>query len=149
MTGEKVRDEIGTALRQLLQAGREMHTAMAHRLDLRMIDLQAIDHVVTAEGALGPVELARRLGIRSASASVLVDRLVRAGHLARVPDPDDGRRTRLVATDHARREALRALAPLLEGLDDLTGSLDDHDASVVRDFLRAATMTMQRAAASA
>lgn len=147
MAGDQARDEIGTALRQLLQAGREMHTAMARRLDLRMIDLQAIDHVVTAEGSLGPVELARRLGIRSASASVLVDRLVHAGHLARVPDPDDGRRTRLVATDHARREALRALAPLLEGLDALTGPLDDRDATVVRDFLRAATTTMQRAAA--
>ncbi|HEY2191520.1 MAG TPA: MarR family transcriptional regulator, partial [Actinomycetospora sp.] len=95
-----------------------------------------------------PVELARRLGIRSASASVLVDRLVHAGHLARVPDPDDGRRTRLVATDHARREALRALGSLLEGLDALTGPLDDRDAAVVRDFLRAATTTMQRAAAS-
>jgi DNA-binding MarR family transcriptional regulator len=148
MVGEQARDEIGTALRQLLQAGREMHTAMAHRLDLRMIDLQAIDHVVTAEGALGPVELARRLGIRSASASVLVDRLVAAGHLARVPDPDDGRRTRLVATDHARTEALRALAPLLEGLGAITGPLDDHDAAVVRDFLRAATTTMREAAAT-
>jgi DNA-binding MarR family transcriptional regulator len=145
MAGE--REEIGAALRRLLQAGREMHTAMARRLDLRMIDLQAIDHVVTAEEPLGPVELARRLGIRSASASVLVDRLVVAGHLARVPDPDDGRRTRLVATDHARHEALRALTPLLGELTGLTEGLDDHDASVVLDFLRHATTAMHRAAA--
>ncbi|NMO89461.1 MarR family transcriptional regulator [Actinomycetospora sp. TBRC 11914] len=124
-----------------------MHTAMAHRLDLRMIDLQAIDHVVTAEESLGPVELARRLGIRSASASVLVDRLVDAGHLARVPDPDDGRRTRLVATDHARREARRALTPLLTELTALTSDLDAHDEAVVVDFLRRATAAMRRASA--
>lgn len=141
------REEIGTALRRLLQAGREMHTAMARRLDLRMIDLQAIDHVVTAEEPLGPVELARRLGIRSASASVLVDRLVEAGHLARVPDPDDGRRTRLVATDHAREEALRALVPLLAELSTLTDELDDRDASVVLDFLQRTTAAMRQAAA--
>ncbi len=145
MIDEQARDEIATALRHLLQAGREMHTAMARRLDLRMIDLQAIDHVVTAVRPLGPVELARRLGIRSASASVLVDRLVEAGHLARVPDPDDGRRTRLVATEHARSEALRALAPLLSGISALTDALDEHDARVVRDFLRGATTAMRTA----
>jgi DNA-binding MarR family transcriptional regulator len=147
MTGEQAREDVGTALRRLLQAGREMHTAMAHRLDLRMIDLQAIDHVVTAEEPLGPVELARRLGIRSASASVLVDRLVDAGHLARVPDPDDGRRTRLVATDHARHEARRALEPLLAELGALTDDLDAHAEAVVVDFLRRATAAMHRASA--
>ena len=119
---------------------------MAHRLDLRLIDLQAIDHVVTAEDTLGPGDLARRLGIRSASASVLVDRLVDAGHVERVRDQDDGRRTGLVATEHARTQARRALAPLLTELRALTAGLAERDAAVVLEFLHGATAAMHRAA---
>ena len=136
-------DQIAIALRLVLQAGREMQASMAHRLDLRVTDVQAIDHVVTATHPLGPGELGERLGIRSASASVLVDRLVAAGHLAREPDPHDGRRTSLVATDRARREIRRALAPLIAEIATITDRLDAEQAATVLQFLRDAASAMR------
>jgi DNA-binding MarR family transcriptional regulator len=62
------------------------------------------------------VELGQRLGMRSASATVLVDRLVAAGHLVRRPHPADGRRITFAATEHAQQEVRRVLAPLLTDL---------------------------------
>ena len=127
--------EIGLALRRMLLAGREMQAAVARRVGVRTTDVQAVDHVVAATGPLGTVELGKRLGIRSASAAVLVDRLVAAGHLTRSADPSDRRRVTLSATDHARDEVRRALAPLLSEIDTITSRLDDAQTATVLQFL--------------
>jgi DNA-binding MarR family transcriptional regulator len=64
--------------------------------------------------------VAEHLGVGLASASTLVDRLVRQGLLTRVQDPDERRRVRLELTaegalrlDVARRRASEALAEAL------------------------------------
>ncbi len=134
--------EISLALRRMLQAGREMQSAMAQRLGVRLTDVQAVDHVVSAAEPIGTVELGQRLGIRSASATVLVDRLVAAGHLTRERDTRDGRRVVLDTTDHARHEIRKALAPLLADVDTITVSLTDDQAATVLAFLTAVTAAM-------
>lgn len=135
--------EMGLAVRRTLQAGREMQAAMARRIGLRITDVQAVDQVVSAEGPFGTVELGDRLGIRSASATVLVDRLVNAGHLTRSEDPRDRRRVVLAATDHARAEVRQALAPLLQEVAAITGRLDDEQSAIVLAFLTDLTAAMR------
>jgi DNA-binding MarR family transcriptional regulator len=131
MTSAPTPADLGPALRDLLQAGRQMQAAMAARLGLRLTDLQAIDHVVSTPEPIGPVELGQRLGMRSASATVLVDRLVAAGHLVRRPHPADGRRITLAATAHARHEIRAVLAPLLPDLTAIGARLGRRDLAVV------------------
>jgi DNA-binding MarR family transcriptional regulator len=130
-----VTNDLGSSLREVLQAGRHMQSAMAARLGLRITDLQAIDHVVSAPEPIGTVELGERLGMRSASATVLVDRLVAAGHLVRRPHPADRRRITLAATSHAQQEVRRVLAPLLTDLTAIGARLGHHDLAVVLDVL--------------
>ena len=65
-----------------------------------------------------------------------------------MPDPEDGRRTGLVATELARHEARQALAPLLAEISGVTDALGDRDAAVVRDFLHEMTAAVARAAES-
>ncbi|MFD5828593.1 MarR family winged helix-turn-helix transcriptional regulator [Lentzea sp. NPDC060358] len=139
--------EVGLAVRRVLQAGREMQAAMARRLGVRITDVQAVDHVVSAEAPIGPVELGDRLGIRSASATVLVDRLVGAGHLTRARDPQDGRRVVLGATDHARDEVRQALTPLLHDVAAISGRLDDDQVATVLGFLAELTDALRDYAA--
>lgn len=69
--------------------------------------------------------VAEHLGVGLASASTLVDRLVRQGLLTRVQDPDERRRVRLELTaegalrlDVARRRASEALAEALASCTD-------------------------------
>jgi DNA-binding MarR family transcriptional regulator len=102
-----------------------------------------MDHVVLADHSLGTVELGNRLGIRSASAAVLVDRMVTAGHLTRAPDPADGRRVVLAATDHARQEVRDALAPMIEQVEAITNRLTDAEAATVLAFLTDVTAAMR------
>ncbi|MGH3096208.1 MAG: MarR family winged helix-turn-helix transcriptional regulator [Streptosporangiales bacterium] len=130
------------AVRRLLQAGRQMQAGVARRLGVRVTDVAAVDHVVSAEQSLGPVELGHRLGIRSASSTVLVDRLVAAGHLHREPDPADHRRVRLQATEHAREEVREALRPLIDEVAGITDRLDEQQTATVLDFLEQVTAAM-------
>ncbi|MFD4668654.1 MarR family winged helix-turn-helix transcriptional regulator [Lentzea sp. NPDC058450] len=141
--------EVALAVRRMLQAGREMQAAMARRLGVRITDVQAVDQVVSADSPLGTVELGDRLGIRSASATVLVDRLVSAGHLTRSPDPHDRRRVVLSATDHARGEVRQALTPLLREITTITDRLDDDQAVTVLGFLEDLTAALRDYAAEA
>ncbi len=69
--------EIGLAVRALVLTDREMQTALARRLGVGLTDVRAMEELVASPDVLGPVELGNRLGIRSASATVLVDRLGR------------------------------------------------------------------------
>ncbi len=62
-----------------------MQMAMARHLRLNETDLVAMDELVTSVAPIGPVELGHWLGFRSASATVMVDRLEAAGHLRRGP----------------------------------------------------------------
>ncbi|WP_409182824.1 MarR family transcriptional regulator [Amycolatopsis sp. VS8301801F10] len=127
--------EISLAVRRLLQAGRGMQAALARRLSLRVTDVQALDQVVSSPEPIGPGELGARLGITSASATVLVDRLAAAGHLARRADPADRRRVHLEATGHAREDVRTALGPLLADIEAITERLEPEHVPVVLSFL--------------
>lgn len=133
---------IGRAVRELLRISPAVHGAFADRLGIGVTDLLALDHATASATPLGVVELGQRLGIRSASATVLVDRLVAAGHLERGPHPTDRRRTSLHPTDIARHEIRAALNPLLADLDTITGGLDESEAAAVLRFLREITAAL-------
>jgi DNA-binding MarR family transcriptional regulator len=134
--------ELSTAVRRLLQAGRQMQAALARQLGVRVTDVQAVDHVLLADEPLGPVELGTRLGIRSASATVLVDRLVAVDHLSRDRDPQDGRRVTLSVTDHAREEVGAALLPLAREVTDVVEQLSPSQRRAVLRFLQGVTDAM-------
>jgi DNA-binding MarR family transcriptional regulator len=141
--GADVRRQIGLAMRDLLRVAPAVHSHLAARLAIGPTDLTALDLTTSSATPLGVVELAQRLGIRSASATVLVDRLVASGHLQRSPHPSDRRRTSLTATDTAHRDVRAALEPLIADIAAITGELDARSAAVVLAFLRRMTATLE------
>ncbi|GAA1722180.1 MarR family winged helix-turn-helix transcriptional regulator [Fodinicola feengrottensis] len=140
--------EIGLAVRALVLTDREMQTALARRLGVGLTDVRAMEELVASPDVLGPVELGNRLGIRSASATVLVDRLEAAGHLERGRHPDDRRRITLHLTERARSEFRAALGPLLTSIGRITAGLDPDEARTVATFLRDVTGAVRDFAAS-
>lgn len=136
--GQRLLDahEATWALWAVLRAADEAEHAIARDLGLPYTDALALNHILNTAGPLGPVELGRRLGITSASATVLVDRLVVSGHLSRRPDPADGRRRILEATEQARVDIVNAMAPLMHALDAVAARLDGDIAAGVISYLR-------------
>ncbi|QFY11968.1 MarR family transcriptional regulator [Nonomuraea phyllanthi] len=127
---------IGQAIREVLRDSPDVHRALARRLGIGVTDVLALDHVTFSPTPLGVVELGHLLGIRSASATVLVERLVDTGHLVKVPHGQDRRRLSLHPTEHARAEVTAALAPLVAELRGITDALDAPTAAAVLAFLQ-------------
>ncbi len=78
-------------------------------LGLTQVQWRAIAHIARQEGCRQAV-LAEILEIRPITLTRLVDRLVEAGWVVRMPDPDDRRATQLHLTEKAR--------PLLETMQE-------------------------------
>jgi DNA-binding MarR family transcriptional regulator len=139
--------EVAVALRDVQRAGVETRRALARRLNMGVSDVAAMDQVIFATEPVGPVELGNRLGMRSASATALVDRLERAGHLRRVPHPSDRRRQTLAPTEHAISEVATALRPLIDAVSAAAAELTPDQAAVVTQFLRTVSRIMHDFAA--
>ncbi len=139
--------EVAVALRDVQRAAAETRQALARRLNMGVSDVAAMDQLIFAAEPLGPVELGNRLGMRSASATALVDRLERAGHLRRVPHPSDRRRQTLAPTEHAITEVATALRPLIDAVSAAAAELTPEQAAVVTQFLRTASRIMHDFAA--
>ena len=135
--------EPARALRAVQQASVEANQELARRLGVGITDVAALEHLSSATSPLGPVELGHRLGIRSASATALVDRLESSGHVRRESHPDDRRRVALVPSEHSGIQVMSALAPLLADIDAAAARLSDSEAAAVTRFLTEAAEAMR------
>jgi DNA-binding MarR family transcriptional regulator len=125
------------ALWEVMRAATDAGHVLAERLGLPYNDVRALSVLTESEDPLGPVELGKRLGIRSASATELVDRLERTGHVRRVRHPRDRRRVILELTESGWQAVMAELGPLLARCDRVADELGpDGSAAVVR-YLRA------------
>lgn len=129
-------------LRRLLDAAGRVGPAVARRAGMSHHELAALE--LLAEQQHGPAELARHLGVTSAAASGIVDRLVARGHVERVPHPDDRRRTQVVMTDSGRAEVVRNLQPMFVALGELDSTLTPRERAVVDRYLAGALAAIER-----
>ena len=120
MTQDEPVDEVGQAMRDVLSLAALARAGLARRLGMSVHDLEAVEHVMTAQSLggehaelVGPVELSRRLGVSSAATTQSVSRLEAAGHVVRRPHPADRRRQVVEVTESGREHVLAALLPLL------------------------------------
>src|SRR3954451_3274923 len=67
-----------TALRELLDVSARVRPTVAHRTGLTQSELVALEHLI--RGPIGPAEVARLLGVTTAAATGIVDRLAGRGH---------------------------------------------------------------------
>lgn len=127
-------DPATVAVRDMVGASRELTGRMAAHMGMNANDMAAIGEL-TLNGPLGVADLARHLGIRSASATAMVDRLEQAGHVVRARDDVDRRRVTVTETPAARQASFEAWAPTISAIDDVCRRLDARDRAVVTRFL--------------
>lgn len=140
---QKQNDPVGSQellerLRRLSWAQFGLYVALGHALDMGPNDVWAVERL-SMEGPLGPVELGKRLGgMRSASATALVDRLEAAGHVERQRHPSDRRRMVVVPKGPAY-EAQETILPLAAALEEVAGEFTDEERVVIARYLERVT----------
>ncbi|MFI6100611.1 MarR family winged helix-turn-helix transcriptional regulator [Lentzea sp. NPDC051213] len=112
---------------------------LAEQLGMTWTDLQAL-YVLANQGPASPGELARRVNLTSGSASRMIERLVQAGFVRRVPDPLDRRKV-VIEPDE---DAVRRVGGLYDSLNERhradLGSFSEAELAVVLRFLTSAAV---------
>ena len=135
--------EASWALREVTRAAIDVDYAIARRLGLRPMDYNALSHIFGNAGELSPRHVSTRLGISTGSASELLDRLERAGHIERHRSRDDRRRVTLMPTPLAVEHVLSQLAPLITALDELAAEYTPEQGEIITEYLRRAVQIMR------
>lgn len=130
-----------TALRTLTRLSEQAAPAIARRAHLTHNELRALENLM--DQPMGPGELGRILGVSSAAASGIIDRLETRGHAQRASHASDGRRTSVTISPSGRAEVVGYLMPMFRELAVLDAGLSDEDRVVVDRFLAGAIRALR------
>ena len=137
MTPAFERDRLAASLQRFGLERDRMRAALARAAAVSGTDLDALEHL-EADGPLTQRQLGERLALTSGAVTMLVDRLERAGWVARRPHPTDRRAVLLTLTDEATRTAPAGLDEYHISIAQLAREVPGEHVAAVSDFLAAA-----------
>jgi DNA-binding MarR family transcriptional regulator len=105
------------------------------RLALKDIDLDCLD-VLGKHGPLTPSALARQVGLHPATLTGILDRLERAGWIARDRDPADRRSVTIRVLPDRTVEILRLYRGMNSAMDEICAGYSEKELEVISDFLQ-------------
>lgn len=126
------------ALRDYRAAESAMRRRTRSAMRMGETDLLAIRFLLKQRSAgrmVSPKDIAAYLGISTASTTVLIDRLVRSGHVERRPHPTDRRGLVIAATIDSDDEVRATLGDMHRRMIDVAESLTADQATAVLRFL--------------
>jgi DNA-binding MarR family transcriptional regulator len=129
---------IKESLRELsIQLSLLNHHVGAH-VELKDVDLDCLE-LVNRHGPLSPSALARRAGLHPATMTGILDRLERAGWVARERDPADRRAVLIRAQRDRGAELFHLYSGMNTSMDALCAGYSDEQLQLLADFLRRTT----------
>lgn len=121
-------------LREILTLTDDFEGHLASTLTVNRTDLEAMELLIL-DGPLSPTDLARRIGITTAAATIAVDRLIALGHVWREPHPTDRRGVRVVPNPASVERAMTTLLPMISGIDDAITGFDEQQRETITAYL--------------
>jgi DNA-binding MarR family transcriptional regulator len=128
------RDPIGLRLKRISILTRQIGRKIGESLGVNVTDMAALEQLLS-EGPMTPSQLAEHLKVTTAAATQIVDRLERAGHVARQRQGEDRRKICIVPLEASIDRAFLQLAPMLDGLDRVIATLSPAERQVIEGFL--------------
>lgn len=126
------------AVRAFSDAMDRMHTGLRSDMDMNATDLSALRMLSIREqrGELvKPHDLARHLGISSASTTKMLDRLSKEGFIERAPHPKDRRALVIKLTERSREDFGRHFSTRMVHMRNAMAPFSPEELSTVTRFL--------------
>lgn len=130
--------QIRGSLRDLRNQLSMLNRQVGIQLELKDVDMDCLD-LINRHGPLSPTALARRAGLHPATMTGILDRLERAGWIARERDPADRRATIVQALPDRGREVYRLLSGMNSAIDSICADYDEEQLELLADFLQKTT----------
>lgn len=140
--------EIVRALRDFDEAEALMRGRFRALLGVGATDLSALRYIRSREKQGEPAratDLRRRLGVSSAAATTITNRLTTAGFIEKPRDPADRRARVLRLTEDARRRIDEAVGETEHRLDDVLMSITSDEARRIIELVEACTAVVNQA----
>ena len=126
--------DIGDLTRELVTRQQRFESAVARALEVDAVGLAAMDYLIL-NGSATPTELAHTLDISTAAMTLVLDRLEAADHISRSPHPSDRRKVVISPAKDSIRAAFSHVQPLIDGMDEMVGSMTAQERAAVTKFL--------------
>jgi DNA-binding MarR family transcriptional regulator len=133
-----VTTEVKDGLRDLHNQLSTLTRQVGVQLAIKDTDLDCLD-LVNRHGPMSPSALARRAGLHPATMTGILDRLERAGWIARERDPADRRAVTVRALPDRGREIYRLFAGMNAAMDSICADYDEEQLELLAGFLRRIT----------
>ncbi|MFF8568425.1 MarR family winged helix-turn-helix transcriptional regulator [Streptomyces albidoflavus] len=121
------------------------HEQLAARLHVNATEHKVLGIISRTPGT-HPARLVAETGLSNAAITKIVDRLAELGYVERARDSTDGRRTTLTATTAHRQALADAMAPMLDGMDQVVAGFDAAELDTVARWLTGTVSVMRDAA---
>jgi DNA-binding MarR family transcriptional regulator len=132
------RRRLSTAIKESLRELSIQLSLLNHhisaRVDLKDVDLDCLD-VINRCGPLSPSALARRAGLHPATMTGIIDRLERAGWVARDRDTSDRRAVLIRALRDRNSELLHLYSGMNTSMDQICAGYGDAELQLIAGFL--------------
>jgi DNA-binding MarR family transcriptional regulator len=130
--------QIKDSLRDLRNQLSMLNRQVGAHLDLKEVDLDCLD-LIGRHGPLSPTALARRAGLHPATMTGILDRLERAGWIARERDPADRRAVTVRALPDRGKQMYRLFSGMNSAMYSICAEYDEEQLQLLADFLRKTT----------
>lgn len=130
--------QIKDGLRDLHNELSTLNRQIGARLAIKDTDMDCID-LINRHGPISPGNLARQAGLHPATVTGVLDRLERAGWIARERDPADRRAVTVRALPDRGREIYQLFAGMNAAMDTICADYDDQQLAVIAGFLQRVT----------
>jgi len=140
--------EIVTALREFDDAEMRMRSRFRQLLNVSSTDLAALRFIRSRERRGEPahgIDLRKRLGVSSATATTITNRLTVAGFIEKPRDPVDGRVRVLRLTAEARARIDEVVGDTERRLDEVLTSITAEEAARIVELVESATRVVEDA----
>jgi DNA-binding MarR family transcriptional regulator len=133
-TSHMPRDPIGQRLKTVSMLTRQIGRKIGEGLGVNVTDMAALELLLN-NGPMTPGQLATQLKVTTAASTQIVDRLERAGHVARERRANDRRKICVVPVEASVDRAFAQLKPMIDGLDGVIAGLSPAERQVIESFL--------------
>ena len=136
--------EVMEAMQRWRKIERKLNDASRKYMQLGENDMRAVRYMIAMQrhGTLAtPSDIARHLGITTASVSKMLDRLVSGNHVQRLPHPQDRRSTALQVTEETQAIARQSVGYNHAQRFHAIGSLTPQERAAVIKFFDAFSAT--------
>jgi DNA-binding MarR family transcriptional regulator len=121
-------------LREFLKVSDDFERLLGRELEVNPTDLAAMEHLIES-GPLSPSEISARLGVTTAAATTIVDRLARVGHVQRRSNAQDRRGVLVVPEPESVRRALGVIRPMVQAVDEALHGFDEAEQRAITAYL--------------